>query len=275
MTTTAIPSNLLDTLRRMGAKPNGDTIRTPTGKFLVWPTDPPMPEAHEDLVNLAASMVRVVVLHSSAVHAANSDSHLSQIGRAAKHRNATAQSVDSVIPIPAALIRLEREHAAAVAAFYNVEPPAVANPAMAIENAECRLYIAQCDTRELLAALSEVEKGTHTPRQRRLVFAWRASPYPLRIDHADGLDTAWRALRRQENAAEADALDKRGEGLDWARLVMVSSCRAYREDSGLQPAELRDLIDVPAYRDSLPLWWNEAEAEHLANVHPASPPVAA
>lgn len=257
----AIPTELVATLAKLGARPNGDAIRLASGKFVLWPTDPKMPTGHEDLLNLASAHVRVIANHAQLVHLARNDLDLSQAGRAKKHRAATAATVDAVLGQPAALIRLEREHAATVATFYNVEPPLPANPVLAIVDAEARLFIASADARALVAALTAVEQGKQTPRQPRLVYAWRASPYPLRDEFADGLDIAWRALRRQENADEAAVLEQRAEALEWARLVIRSCCRAFRGDSGMQEPELRELIDVPAYRDSLPLWWDEHASE--------------
>lgn len=262
-----IPADLQSTVSRFGARPHADGIRTASGRFLLWPIDPAPPEA-ADVLNLAGNAVRVACLHSQAVHAAHNDVDLSQSGRAKKHRAATAASVDSFVPLPAALVRLEREHAANVAAFYNAEPAPPVNVVQAIEAGECRLYIAGADAPVLGAALAAVESGTPTPRQRRLVYAWRSSPYDLRPEFSDALDLAWRALRRSEVASEAAALDRRGDGLAWLRLVVGTCCKAFREDSGLNDAELRDLIDTPTYRDSLPLWFTESEARAVAAIEP-------
>ena len=114
--------------------------------------------------------------------------------------------------------------------------------------------------------MAEVSKGTPTPRQRRLVYAWRSAAYPLRSEFDDSVNEAWHTLRRSENPEGAESLDARGEAIVWARMVVQAACRAFKEDSGIQPVELFDLVSSQGNGAAVPLFWSDAEAEQLRHM---------
>lgn len=271
----AIPEALASNLVKFGCRPNGDTIRTATGRFLMWGTDAPNEEAQPDLVRLATSIVASVAGHSQAVEKIRKDVELSQEGRARRHRLATPPYVEPIAASAVALVRLERGHGANVVAFFDQDPAMPTSPVVAILDAEARAWINGAEAKELAPILAEVSKGTPSPRQRRLVYAWRSAAYPLRMEFADHVDEAWRTLRRAEAPEQAAALDARGEALIWLRTVTYAACRAFVEDSGIQPVELHDLIDTPALRDALPLFFSKAQGEQLAGMSSAGVAAAA
>lgn len=270
-----IPEPLLGTLTRLGCKASGDSIRLPTGKFAMWPIGQPTEEAQPDLLGLASRIVSSVAAHSRDVNKVKQDVELSQEGRARRHRLATPPYIEQIAGVAVALVRLERQHGAAVATFYNTEPPVPPTMVLAALDVESRGWIYGADGAALSAILSAVTQGRQTEAQRRLTYAWRASGYPLRPEFADHLREAWDALRRVEAPEQANALDARGDALVWARVVIHAACRAFVEDSGLQPVELHDLIDTPALSDALPLFWSKAQAESLAGMASAGVAAAA
>ena len=95
------------------------------------------------------------------------------------------------------------------------------------------------------------------------------------MEFNDQLDEAWHALRRAEAPEQASQLDARGEALIWLRGVVYAACRAFVEDSGIQPVELHDLIDTPALADALPLFFSKAQGEQLAGMSSAGVAAAA
>lgn len=270
-----IPEPLLGSLNRLGCKASGDGIRTATGRFCLWPIGQPTEDAQPDLLGLASRIVSSVAAHSQGVHKIKNDAELSQEGKARRHRLATPPFVEQVAGAAVALVRLERQHGAAVATFYNTEPPVPPTMVLAALDVEARSWIVNADASALSAILSAVTQGRQTEAQRRLVYAWKAAGFPLRSEFADHLREAWDALRRVEAPEAATALDARGEGLTWARVVIHAACRAFVEDSGLQPVELHDLIDTPAFSDALPLFWSTEQARQLAGMSSAGVAAAA
>lgn len=264
-----IPEPLLGSLTRLGCKANGDSIRLPTGRFAMWPIGAPTDEAQPDLLGLASRIVSSVAAHSQGVHKIKNDTELSQEGKARRHRLATPPYVEQIAGAAVALVRLERQHGAAVAMFYNVEPGLPGTVVLALLDAESRSWIGSADASALSEILVAVTKGTQSEAQRRLVYAWKAAGFPLRPEFADQLREAWDALRRVEAPEQATALDARGDALTWARVVVHAACRAFVEDSGIQPVELHDLLAVPAFDDAIALFWSTEQARQLAGMSSA------
>lgn len=271
----AIPENLASNLVKFGCKPNGDTIRTATGRFLLWGMDTPTEEAQPDLLRVTTGVVSTVASHSQGVHKIKQDVELSQEGRARRHRTLTPGYVEPVTNAALAVLAFQKSYDAAVVAFFDAEPAMPTSPVVAILDAEARAWINGAEAKELAPILAEVSKGTPSPRQRRLVYAWRSAAYPLRDEFADAVNEAWHTLRRAENPETAESLDARGEAVAWARMVVQAACRAFKEDSGIQPVELFDLVSSQGNGAAVPLFWSDAEAEQLAGMSSAGVAAAA
>ncbi len=262
----AIPESLANNLVKFGCKPNGDVIRTATGRFLSWGMDAPTEEAQPDLLRITMGVVGAVATHSSAVDKIKQDVELSQEGRARRHRLATPSYIEPIANAALAVLATESAHERAVAGFYDTEPPIPGSTTQAVLDAEARAWVNGADAKDLVPILTEVAQGMPNARQRRLVYAWRAAAYPLRVEFEDALNEAWHTLRRYENAEGAANLDARGEAVAWARNVVQAACRAFKEDSGIQPVELFDLVSAQGNGAAIPLFWSDAEAETLSHM---------